>query len=92
MKKFFGLKHVKRVLRVFAFALGAGIAGLGAGSVLGMSAIQSAAFGALLAVVGLIGALSFIFSIKGEVPDEDFDNAINAAVETVRSKTNKEVK
>lgn len=90
--KVFWAKYLKRVLRIAAFALGAGIAGLGAGSVLGMSAIQSAAFGALLAVVGLVGALSFIFSVKGQVPDEDFDNAINAAVETVRSKTNKEIK
>ncbi len=80
---------VKRGLRVVAFALGAGIAGLGAGSVLGMSAIQSALFGALLAVIGLVGALSFIFAVKGSVPDEDFDNAINSAVETVRSKTEK---
>lgn len=90
--KVFVTKYLKRVLRILAFALGAGIAGLGAGSVLGMSAIQSAVFGALLAVVGLVGALSFIFSVKGSVPDEDFDNAINSAVETVRSKASKEVK
>ena len=62
--KVFVAKYLKRLLRIAAFALGAGIAGLGAGSVLGMSAIQSAVFGALLAVVGLVGALSFIFSIK----------------------------
>jgi uncharacterized membrane protein YkgB len=80
---------VKRALRVAAFALGAGIAGLGAGSVLGFSAVQSALFGSLLAVIGLIGALSFVFAVKGSVPDEDFDNAINSAVETVRSKTEK---
>lgn len=90
--KSFVATYFKRVLRIAAFALGAGIAGLGAGSVLGMSAVQSALFGALLAVVGLVGALSFIFSVKGEVPDEDFDNAINSAVETVRSKTSKENK
>jgi hypothetical protein len=90
--KFLAHKFVKRLLRIAAFAVGAGIAGLGAGSVLGMSALQSAVFGALLAVVGLVGALSFVFSVKGQVPDEDFDNAINSAVETVRSKTSKEVK
>lgn len=90
--KFLAYKFVKRLLRILAFAVGAGIAGLGAGSVLGMSALQSAVFGALLAVVGLVGALSFVFSVKGQVPDEDFDNAINSAVETVRSKTSKEVK
>lgn len=80
---------VSRALRVAAFALGAGIAGLGAGSIIGLSAVQSALFGALLAVVGLIGALSFIFAVKGEVPEEDFNNAINSAVETVRSNTEK---
>ena len=80
---------VSRALRVAAFALGAGIAGLGAGSIIGLSAVQSALFGALLAVVGLIGALSFIFAVKGEVPEEDFNNAINSAVETVKSSTEK---
>jgi hypothetical protein len=80
---------VNRALRVAAFALGAGIAGLGAGSLVGLSAVQSAIFGALLAVVGLFGALSFIFAVKGSVPEEDFNNAINSAVETVRSSTEK---
>jgi hypothetical protein len=80
---------VNRALRVAAFALGAGIAGLGAGSLVGLSALQSAIFGALLAVVGLFGALSFIFAVKGSVPEEDFNNAINSAVETVRSSTEK---
>jgi hypothetical protein len=83
---------LKRLFRVLAFALGAGIAGLGAGSVLGFSALQSAMFGSLAAVIGLIGALSFVFAIKGQVPDEDFNNAINSAVETVRAKTDKESK
>ena len=80
---------VKRVIRVLAFTLGAGIAGLGAGSVLGFSAVQSALFGSLAAVIGLVGALSFVFAIKGEVPEDDFNNAINSAVETVRAKTDK---
>jgi hypothetical protein len=88
----FKLELVKRLFRVLAFALGAGIAGLGAGSVLGFSALQSAMFGSLAAVIGLIGALSFVFAIKGQVPDEDFNNAINSAVETVRAKTDKEGK
>jgi hypothetical protein len=80
---------LKRLLRVAAFALGAGVAGLSAGSVLGFSAVQSAIFGALSGVIGLVGALSFVFAIKGEVPEDDFNNAINSAVETVRSKTDK---
>jgi hypothetical protein len=42
-----------------------------------------------LAGVGLFGALSFIFAVKGAVPEEDFNNAINSAVETVRSSTEK---
>jgi hypothetical protein len=80
---------LKRVVRVLAFALGAGIAGLGAGAVLGFSAVQSALFGSLAAVIGLVGALSFVFAIKGEVPEDDFNNAINSAVETVRAKSEK---
>jgi hypothetical protein len=80
---------LKRLVRVLAFALGAGIAGLGAGAVLGFSAVQSAMFGSLAAVIGLVGALSFVFAIKGEVPEDDFNNAINSAVETVRAKSEK---
>lgn len=80
---------IKRIFRVAAFALGAGLTGLGAGSVVGMDVAQSAAFGALMGVLGIIAALAFIFASKGGVNDEDFNATINSAIETVRSKDGK---
>jgi hypothetical protein len=77
---------IKRIIRVAAFALGAAITGLGAGSVVGMDIVQSAMFGALLGVLGILAAISFIFAGKGQVNDQDFDATINSAIETVRSK------
>lgn len=77
---------VKRIFRIVAFSLGAAITGLGAGSVVGMDIVQSALFGALLGVLGIIAAISFIFAGKGGVNDADFDATINSAIETVRSK------
>jgi hypothetical protein len=77
---------IKRLVRIAAFSLGAAITGLGAGSVVGMDIIQSALFGALLGVLGIIAAISFIFAGKGGVNDADFDATINSAIETVRSK------
>lgn len=80
---------IKRVLRVGAFALGAGIAFLGAGSIQGLQPLESAQFGATGAVLGLAMALLFTYAGKGQVPDDDFDNSINSAIETVNSKTKK---
>jgi hypothetical protein len=77
---------IKRALRIAAFALGAGLTGLGAGSVIGMDVVQSAAFGALMGVLGIVAALAFIFAGKGKVADEDFNATINSAIDTVRSK------
>jgi hypothetical protein len=80
---------LKRVTRVAAFALGAGIAFLGAGSLQGLQPLESAQFGATGAVLGLLMAILFTYAGKGQVPDEDFDNSINSAIETVNSKTKK---
>ena len=77
---------LKRFFRVAAFSLGAAITGLGAGSVVGMDIVQSALFGALLGVLGIIAAISFIFAGKGGVNDADFDAPRYSAIETVRSK------
>lgn len=77
---------IKRALRIAAFAVGAGITGLGAGSVIGMDLVQSAAFGSLMGVLGIAAALAFIFAGKGKVHDADFDATINSAIDTVRSK------
>ena len=79
-------KLVKRFTRIAAFALGVGLAALGAGNVLGFSAIQSALFGASMAVIGLVGAILLTYAAKGEVGDADFNSHINSAIENVRSK------
>lgn len=80
---------IKRTLRVASFALGVGILALGAGSIIGLSAIASATFGAVMAVLGLIGAIAFTYAAKGQVPDSDFDSHINSAIENVKSQDKK---
>lgn len=82
----------KRLKRVAAFILGAGIAFLGAGNVLGFDALESAIFGASGSFLGLIMALSFGYAGKGEVPDKDFDAAMSDAINAVSSKTKKDDK
>jgi hypothetical protein len=80
----------KRFKRVTAFALGAGIAFLGAGNVYGYSALESALFGATGSILGLIMALAFNYAGKGEVPEKDFDAAISDAINSVASKNKKD--
>ena len=80
-------KYLLRAWRITSFTAGAGILGLGAGNVFGMSALQSAGFAAVLAVLGLAGALFLIHAAKGRVTETDFDTAINSAIETMRSNT-----
>lgn len=78
---------ITRTLRIVAFAVATGIAFMGAGNVFGISAIQSAAFGAVGAVLGLLATLLFTYAGKASVPDEDFNQAINKAIESVSSET-----
>ena len=80
---------ITRSLRIGAFALATGIAFMGAGNVFGISAMQSAAFGAVGAVLGLLATLLFTYAGKASVPDEDFNQAINKAIESVSSETKK---
>lgn len=87
LKNLLKSKFVKRILRVAAFALGAGIAFLGAGSLQGLPPLQSAIFGATGAVLGLAMAILFTYAGKGEVPDDEFTQSINSAIETVASKS-----
>lgn len=82
-------KNVKRGLRVVAFGLGTGIMFMGAGNVWGFDALESAGFGATGAVLGLIAVLAFTYASKGNVPEKDFDRAIDDAIEHVNSKTSK---
>jgi hypothetical protein len=80
---------LRRVLRIASFALGAGIAGLGAGSAIGLTVAQSALMGALTGVLGIFGALAFIYAGKGTVDEGDFNATINSAIETARAKDGK---
>lgn len=79
-------KTIKRALRIAAFTAATAIVGLGAGNLAGQSALESAYFGALIGLMGLASALLIIFAKKGSVPDNDFDRAINDAVEKTTSK------
>ena len=85
-------KIVNRILRIASFSLGAGIAGLGAGSAIGLSVAQSALMGSLTGVLGIFGALAFIYAGKGAVDDGDFNATINSAIETAQAKKGKDAK
>lgn len=81
---------LKKLTRIAAFAVGTGIAFMGAGSIWNYTALDSALFGATGAVLGLIMALAFGYAGRGKVTDKHFDSAINDAIQTVQSKiTNK---
>lgn len=80
----------KRFKRIASFALGAGLAFIGAGSIYGMPAVESALFGATGSILGLIMSLAFTYAGKGEVPDTDFNSAINSSIEAVNSQTKKD--
>lgn len=84
-------KIPKRLKRTAALATGAGLAFMGVGNLpyFSMNALESVLFGASGSVLGLIMALSFTYAAKGEVPDKDFDNHINASIESVQSKNEK---
>lgn len=83
-------KNMRRVLRVVAFGIGTGIVFMGAGNVWGFDALSSAGFGATGAVLGLLAVLAFTFAGKDKVTDEDFNSAINEAIQQVNSKTKKD--
>ena len=83
---------IKRIVRIASFAIGAGIAGLGAGSAIGLTVAQSALMGSLTGVLGIFGALAFIYAGKGTVNNSDFDSTINSAIETARAKESKDGK
>lgn len=83
-------KNLKRALRVGAFGVGTGIMFMGAGNIWGFDALSSAGFGATGAVLGLLAVLAFTYAGKGNVPEKDFDNAINEAIQEVSSKTKKD--
>ena len=82
-------KHIKRALRVLAFAIGSGIVFIAAGSIGGMSALDAALIGATGAIMVIAVAILFEYAGKGQVTDEAFDDAINTGIQKVKSDTEK---
>jgi hypothetical protein len=82
-------KHIKRVLRVLAFAIGSGIVFIAAGSVGGMSPFDAALIGATGAIMVIAVAILFEYAGKGQVTDEAFDEAINTGIQKVKADTDK---
>lgn len=87
LKNLLRSKTARRVYRIAAFAVGAGIAFMGAGNIYQMSALESAMFGATGSLLGLAMALAFTYAGKAEVSDDDFNKSINSAIEGVNSKS-----
>lgn len=85
-------KVPKRLKRIVALSLGAGLSSMGVGNLpmFSMGALESVLFGASVAIVGLVMALSFTYAGKGEVDDEAFDSHINSTIESVQSKNKKD--
>lgn len=89
MKKLYRNKHVKRVLRIVAFTLAAGLSFMGAGNVMNFSALESALFGAMGSLMGLVIGLLFNYALDGFLSDDEFDANLKQAIDTVQSNTKK---
>lgn len=85
-------KHIKRALRILAFAVGSGIVFIAAGSVGGMSPLDAAIIGATGAMMVIGVAILFEYAGKGQVSDEAFDEAINTGIQKVKADTDKKSK
>jgi len=83
-------KHVHRAKRVLAFGIAAGLVSPGAGTWIGIDAITSAIFGAMVVLLSLIAAMLLTYAGKGEVSDSDFNTHINESIETLKSNAKKE--
>jgi hypothetical protein len=83
-------KHVKRIKRVLAFGLAAGILSPGAGNWMGFPALESAIFGAIIVLTSLVAALLLTYAGKGEVSDQAFDSHINDAIQNMKSQDKKD--
>ena len=85
-------KQIKRLLRVGAFGLGAGIVFVTAGAIGGITPLHAGLIGGLGAVLVVIVAISFEYAAKGHVTDEAFDEAINTGIQKVKADTDKKSK
>lgn len=88
--KFIEPKHIKRAKRILAFGLAAGLISPGAGNWIGIDAVTSAIFGAIVVLLSLVAAMLLTYAGKGEVSDDDFNVHINAAIENIQSKDKKD--
>lgn len=82
-------KHVKRLLRMLAFGLGAGIVFVTAGAIGGISPLHAGLIGGLGAVLVVVVAISFEYASKGHVSDDAFDEAIASGIQKVKADTDK---
>ena len=89
-QKFIEPRHVKRAKRVLAFGIASGIVSPGAGSWIGIDAITSAIFGAMVVLLSLVAAMLLTYAGKGEITDTDFNSHINESIETLKSNAKKE--
>ena len=88
--KFIESRYVRRAKRVLAFGIASGIVSPGAGSWIGIDAITSAVFGAMVVLLSLVAAMLLTYAGKGEVTDTDFNSHINESIETLKSNAKKE--
>jgi hypothetical protein len=85
-------KHFKRLLRVAAFMLGAGIVFVTAGAIGGITPLHAGLIGGLGAGLVVVVAISFEYAAKGKVTDEAFDEAIQTGIQKVKADTEKKSK
>jgi uncharacterized membrane protein YkgB len=85
-------KQIKRLLRILAFGLGAGIVFVTAGAIGGITPLHAGLIGALGAILVVIVAISFEYASKGSVSDQSFDEAIQTGIQKVKADTTKKDK
>lgn len=83
-------KQIKRAQRILSFGLAAGILSPGAGNWMGIPALESAVFGAIIVLSSLVAALLLTYAGKGEVSDSDFNAHINDAIQNMKSQDKKD--
>jgi hypothetical protein len=81
--------QIKRLLRIAAFCLGAGIVFVTAGAIGGITPLQAGLIGALGAGLVVVVAIAFEYASKGKVTDEAFDEAIQTGIQKVKADTDK---
>ena len=82
-------KQIKRLLRILAFGLGAGIVFVTAGAIGGITPLHAGLIGGLGAVLVVVVAISFEYAAKGSVTDDAFDEAIQTGIQKVKADTEK---